>query len=80
MGYLLINYKGLDMKTISYNGYVIYLPYKNKRISVDGSGISCNRFWYSLESCKRSIDFAEKFVKPTMTKIRGSEYVPALLR
>ena len=41
-----------------YKGYQIFIPrgYK-KRIFVDGSGVSCNQYWYNIKEAKRHIDF-----------------------
>ena len=46
-----------------YLGYSIYIPrgYK-KRIFIDGPGISCNVYFYSIKKAKEHIDFIKKFI------------------
>ena len=48
----------------TYRGYRIFKPRdngpKNRRIFVDGSGISCNQYWYKVKNARSCIDFVLK--------------------
>jgi len=45
----------------THRGYLIFIPkgYK-KRMFIDGSGISCNDYFYSIDKARFAIDFAIK--------------------
>ena len=48
-------------RLLEYKGYTIWSMKNQKRMYVDGSGISCNMFWYSMDKAIEHIDFVIKF-------------------